>query len=83
MARRPDPAHNGLSGFHAFRGEDGEGYGSFEVFWIDGDDETNEDGEPLEAGWYWAACFPGCLPDGDPSGPFNSSRAAWRDAREA
>jgi hypothetical protein len=24
----------------------------------------------LEAGWYWWPCFPGCLPDGDPVGPF-------------
>jgi hypothetical protein len=23
-----------------------------------------------EPGWYWWSCFPGCLPDGDPIGPF-------------
>lgn len=21
-------------------------------------------------GWYWQACYPGCLPDGDPMGPY-------------
>ena len=23
-----------------------------------------------EAGWYWQSCFPGCLPDSEPCGPF-------------
>lgn len=32
-------------------------------------------------GWYWQACFPGCLPDGDPMGPFNSEADAMNDAR--
>lgn len=32
-------------------------------------------------GWYWQACFPGCLPDGDPMGPFDSYAAALADAR--
>ena len=25
---------------------------------------------PMPAGWYWWSCFPGCLPDSDPIGPF-------------
>lgn len=33
------------------------------------------------AGWYWWACFPGCLPDGEAAGPFKSERAARRDSR--
>ncbi len=33
-------------------------------------------------GWYWQACFPGCLPDGPPMGPFASRADALRDARE-
>lgn len=36
----------------------------------------------LEAGWYWQACFPGCLPDGDPVGPFATEAEALADARE-
>ena len=33
-------------------------------------------------GWYWWSCFPGCLPDSEPSGPFDSEQAAINDARE-
>lgn len=33
-------------------------------------------------GWYWWACFPGCLPDGDPIGPFDTEAKALADARE-
>jgi hypothetical protein len=36
--------------------------------------------EPWRAGWYWWACFPGCLPDGDPMGPFTSPTRAAEDA---
>lgn len=33
-------------------------------------------------GWYWQSCFPGCLPDGDPNGPFATEAKALEDARE-
>lgn len=33
-------------------------------------------------GWFWQACFPGCLPDGDPVGPFATKAEALADARE-
>lgn len=33
-------------------------------------------------GWYWWPCFPGCLPDGDPVGPFKSEDLAIADARK-
>lgn len=33
------------------------------------------------AGWYYWPCFPGCLPDSDPLGPFPSYRAALANAR--
>jgi hypothetical protein len=32
-------------------------------------------------GWYWWSCFPGCLPDGDPMGPFDTKAEALADAR--
>ena len=32
-------------------------------------------------GWYWWSCFPGCLPDSDPLGPFASKQDAISDAR--
>lgn len=33
-------------------------------------------------GWYWWACLPGCLPHGDPMGPFDTRREALANARE-
>ena len=39
------------------------------------------DGEPLEPGWYWWSCSPGCLPDSEPIGPFKSEAEALADAR--
>jgi len=36
----------------------------------------------LDPGWYWWSCFPGCLPDSDPFGPFDSEALAIADARE-
>lgn len=65
-------------------------HGSFEIFWHAGkgplgtaneDHEDNED-PSSPAGWYWWACFPGCMPDGEPSGPFATSRQALQDADE-
>lgn len=70
----PDPDAYAFHGYHPFEDEDEQPYGSFEVFWHDGD----ADGEGR--GWYWHACFPGCLPDGEPSGPFATSQLAYRDA---
>lgn len=34
----------------------------------------------LWEGWYWQACFPECLPDGDPMGPFESEPDAMSDS---
>jgi hypothetical protein len=33
----------------------------------------------LDKGWYWWSCFPGCLPDGDPIGPFETEQEAMAD----
>lgn len=78
-------------GYHQFHDENGDAYGSFEVFWHDGghmvdlieiDDQPLDDWRDAEpAGWYWVAQFPGCMPDSDcPAGPFGSSRDAREDA---
>jgi hypothetical protein len=32
-------------------------------------------------GHYWQSCFPGCLPDSDPIGPFETAEEALADAR--
>jgi hypothetical protein len=44
-------------------------------------DWTDEAGEPLDCGWYWWSCSPGCLPDGEPNGPFVTEEEALADAR--
>ena len=35
----------------------------------------------IHGGWFWWACFPGCLPDGPATGPFDSYDEALADAR--
>ena len=35
-----------------------------------------------ESGWLYWFCFPGCMPDSDPIGPFNSEAEALAAARE-
>ena len=61
------------AGYYSFRDDDGNPYGSFEVFYGDVDGER---------GWYWRACMPGCLPDGEPNGPFALRMLAIEDARD-
>jgi hypothetical protein len=50
-----------------------------EVFHVGITDDHGTDG--LLLGWYWWSCFPGCLPDGDASGPFNTEAEAIADAQ--
>lgn len=60
---------------------------SVEVFWATVEqatsfamlDQADQDAK-AEAGWYWWACQPGCLPEGDAFGPFNTSGDAHEDA---
>ena len=70
--RVPTALANMFEGYHSFHNEDGEAHGSYQVFF--------EDGSIGERGWYWASGFPGCLFDGDPVGPFVTSREARDDA---
>lgn len=53
-----------------------------EVFYV-GEDEIISDFEDeyLSAGYYWQSCFPGCLPDGSPNGPFDTWIEAVDDAQ--
>ena len=78
--------------YHNFIDEEGNSFGSFEVF-EDGPDipefgtepgNFDSNGEPTKEGFYWWPCFPGCLPDteDDPTGPFTSYDAAFQDAQE-
>lgn len=67
------------TGYYQFEdAETRERFGSFEVFEVDAVDAT----EDREAGFYWQACFPGCLPDGEPEGPFSDASEAYQDAME-
>lgn len=75
-----EPEITEFSGFHRFRADDGSEYGSFEVHQITEPVPTAE--EPIEPGWYWRSCFPGCLPDGDDMGPFPTAEGAYLDAME-
>lgn len=62
--------------YHSFINPDTqEPYGSFCVEFIAYD-------PLLSSGWYWFACFPGCVPDGEPMGPFETYEQAVADARE-
>jgi hypothetical protein len=54
--------------YHTFKDSEGNQFGSFEVW------QDNE-------GWHWQACFPGCLPDGEPMGPFDTEEEAIEDAQ--
>lgn len=38
--------------------------------------------EQFKPGWYWRTCFPGCMPDSDPFGPFATEAKAVADAQE-
>src|SRR4029453_9578635 len=45
----------------------------------DGDEQGIE---LTERGWFYWFCFPGCLPDSGPMGPFADEAEALKDARE-
>ena len=49
-------------------------YGPGSPFWNGGADMA-------EGRYYWF-CFPGCLPDSDPVGPFGTEAEALADAQE-
>jgi hypothetical protein len=35
----------------------------------------------IASGWYWWACFQGCIPDSEPFGPFDTQAEALADAQ--
>jgi hypothetical protein len=60
-------------------------------FTVNADDEVlDADGNladeypysPGAAGWYYQFCFPGCLPEGDPYGPYKTEQDAIDAMRE-
>ncbi len=57
--------------FHAAEGE----------LW-DAENDPAQCDEPSAAGWYFDFCFPGCLPESDPFGPYATEQAAIDACRE-
>jgi hypothetical protein len=58
-----------------------------ETFYMDGsapmDGWFSEEGYPVGVkGWFYWYCLPGCLPDSDPMGPFDTEAEALEDARD-
>jgi len=61
-----------------------------EVFFVDAltanynrqNADHGDDFTVYDAGWYWWTCFPGCIPDGDPSGPYGTEAEALADAQD-
>ena len=64
-----------------FKNEDGSEHGSFEVFFHAKSAKPDPDSTLGEPGFYWWSCFPGCTPDGEPAGPFNTLAEAISDAQ--
>ena len=44
--------------------------------------EGLEEGETSGEGWYYWFCFPGCMPESEPFGPYATEAEALADARE-
>lgn len=78
----PNPNACNRQGYYAFKGDEGP-FGSFQVFYDTGRSPSRLAGpRATDAGWYWWACSPGCLPDGDACGPFDTSEEAYLDAQD-
>lgn len=81
MLTKPSNTADGRSfqGYHSFPTDTeptSDGFGSFEVW------HSSDARGQWAKGWYWWACFPGCLPDGEPNGPFPTAEGAYLDAIE-
>lgn len=64
------------------RASDPHALPDLEVFFCDENDApVDDENNGCGAGWYWWSCFPGCLPDGEAVGPFDTEREALEDAR--
>ena len=61
------------------RAQDPHALPNAEVFEVTKVGPSSLAGEP---GFYWWPCFPGCLPDSDPIGPFQTETEAIKDAQE-
>ena len=73
-----------FAGYYQFVDDTGAAFGSFEVFWQCAEfyNTLKVPEDYTLAGWDWAAGYPGCLYDGDPQGPFATSKLAFSNAKE-
>jgi len=53
-----------------------------EVFYAKAGELRLEECGANAPGWYWWHCFPGCLPDSEPMGPYDTESDALADARD-
>jgi hypothetical protein len=44
--------------------------------------DTMIEEEGIEGGWFYWYCFPGCLPDSEPVGPYESAKQAKQAAQD-
>ena len=82
--------------YQSFIDDSGNKFGSFEVFEVNQSNvldfsidhygktyygSVNTDAKPKDImGYYWWPCSPGCLPDSEAVGPFDSEHDAIQDA---
>jgi hypothetical protein len=52
-----------------------------ETFYHVPDDREKYAESDFPEGWYYWFCFPGCMPDSDPIGPFTTEAEALADAQ--
>ena len=77
---------DGIVDVEAFMGdEEPEGIpAGMEVFYRtaaenEADEWVDDEGEAYGEGWYYWACFPGCMPDSAPFGPYATEEEAIAD----
>lgn len=76
---RPDFEYGSTCGYSVCLACNGRAFYPME---IEQDNECPNCSQPvLEVGYYWQSCFPGCLPDSDPVGPFKSQAEAIQDCQ--
>jgi hypothetical protein len=80
-ASRADDALPNIETFYVRDAAERKTFNMAAYLWSD-DYRVVEPGDEAEPGWYWWPCFPGCLPDGAPVGPFDTETEALADARE-
>jgi hypothetical protein len=76
-----DMDYTGYHQSHDIDDPESEPCGSFEVFIVPNPNWAMDQDTEYDPGYYWWACSPGCLPDGEPIGPFETSAEAYHDAQ--